>query len=280
MTALAGTIPALITPFDERGELDLSSMRRHIAWLRDRGIETVSALGSTGEGPSLSFDVRRRVIEALAPEVGLVAGTGCTSLPETIELSRIAIEAGAAVLVAPPSYYEADERGVDDFFLRLFDALPDQANVLLYHIPRFTGTPVSSDLLIELRSRYGSMAAGAKDSSGDLAHSRGWLEEFPDLAILNGSDVFAEEHYAAGGRGTITMLANVFPEELERIRTGNGDGSEQSRLRDVRKLVSELPEIAAVKHLAHRRVGIPRSPVRPPLRDLDADEQRRLDEQL
>ena len=184
----------------------------------ERGIETVSALGSTGEGPSLSLDERRRVIEALAPEVGLVAGTGCTSLPETIELSRFAAEAGAALLVAPPSYYEADDRGVDDFFLRLFDALPDQASVLLYHIPRFTGTPVSSDLLLELRDRYGSMAAGAKDSSGDLEHARAWLEEFPDLAILNGSDVFAEEHYAAGGRGTITMLANVFPEELEGIR--------------------------------------------------------------
>ena len=76
------------------------------------------------------------------------------------------------------------------------------------------------------------------------------------------------------------MLANVFPEELERIRTGNGDGGEQSRLRDARKLVGELPEIAAVKHLAHRRVGIPRSLVRPPPRDLHPEEQRRLDEQL
>ena len=56
-------------------------------------------------------------------------GTGCTSLPETIELSRFATEAGAALLVAPPSYYEADDRGVEDFFRRLFDALPDQASV-------------------------------------------------------------------------------------------------------------------------------------------------------
>ena len=280
MTALSGTIPALITPFDDRGELDLDAMRRHVAWLREHGIETVSALGSTGEGPSLSLDERRRVIEALAPEVGLVAGTGCTALPETIELSRLATEAGAALLVAPPSYYEADERGVEEFFLRLLESLPSEARVLLYHIPRFTGVPVSSGLLRDLLGRYGSIVAGAKDSSGDLEHARTWLAEFPDLAILNGSDVFATEHYAAGGRGTITMLANVFPEELERIRTGRGDGGEQDRLRTARALVAQLPEIAAVKHLAHRRAGLPQSPVRPPLRNLVPEERRRLDERL
>jgi 4-hydroxy-tetrahydrodipicolinate synthase len=277
---IEGTIPALVTPFDASGGVDVTSMERHVAWLLERGVSAVSPLGSTGEGPSLSLQERRRVIERLAPRAPLVPGTACTSLPETIELSRAAVAAGAAaLLIAPPPYYTPDERGVGEYFLRLFEALPGDARVVLYHIPICTGVPVTSALLRTLGDRYGPMLLGVKDSGGDIGHTRAWVAEFPELIVLNGADRTAAEHYAAGGRATLTMLANAFPDRLERIRAGGDDG-DQRFLADLRAFVRELPEIAAVKHLVHRIVGLPRSGVRPPLRDLDPDEEHRLDARL
>ena len=274
MNALEGAIPALLTPFTEGGEqVDFALLDEHVGWLAERGVRTVSPLGSTGEGVSLSLEERKRVIERLARHrsgVALVPGTGASALPETIELSRFAVEQGAAaVLVAPPSYYPVDDhRGTTAYFARLFEALPRHARVLLYHIPRYTGVPVEDETLRTLGERFGPMLAGAKDSGGDFQHTLAWLRDFPALTILNGSDDTAAAAYRAGGKGTLTMLANIFPEELEAIRAGNEPDAHQSFLREVRKLVEQFPRHAALKHLLHLETGLPRSSVRPPLDEL------------
>jgi 4-hydroxy-tetrahydrodipicolinate synthase len=282
---IAGTIPALLTPFTEAGEVDLELLDHHVAWLHERGIGCLSPMGTTGEGPSLSLGERKRLLERLVAHpagVPILPGTGCTALPETIELSRFAVEQGAAgLLVAPPSYYDPfDVRGVNAYFVRLFDALPPSARVFLYHIPRQTGVPVTDETLHVLGSRYGPMLAGVKDSGGDFEHTRAWLREYPELTILNGSDATAAAAYEAGGRGTITMLANVFPEELERIRAGRSTAEPQRFLVAVRELVGEFPRHAALKHLLHLVSGLPRSSVRPPLQDLDGEQTAILQERF
>ena len=280
---IGGTIPALLTPLTAGGaEPDLELVDDHVAWLHERGIRCVSPLGTTGEGPSLSITERTRVVQRLAAHpsgMRIVPGTGATALPETIELSRLAVGAGAAaILLAPPSYYDAfDVRGVTDYFVRVFDALPREARVVLYHIPRHTGIPIADETLRELSGRFGAMLAGVKDSGGDFEHTRRWLREFPELTILNGSDATAAAAYEAGGRGTITMLANVFPEELERVRRGDGVDRAQRFLADVRELVSEFPRHAALKHLLHLVSGLPVSSVRPPLQELDDAQKTSLE---
>ena len=282
-----GTIPALLTPFTECGaDVDLDALDRHVGWLHERGIRLASPMGTTGEGPSLSMAERKRVIERLAAHatgVELVVGTGATALPEAIELSRFAVQKGAAVLVAPPSYYEPyDARGVIAYFLSLLEALPGEARVFLYHIPTFTGIPITDETIDALRDRYGAMVAGVKDSSGDLAHTQRWIRRYPGLAILNGSDDNVAAAYVAGGRGVLTMLANVFPDVLEAIRTDVAAGKPvdelQRFLTQVRALVEQLPRHAALKYLLHLVAGLPRSSVRPPLQELDAVQEARLRE--
>ena len=278
---IAGTIPALLTPLtDGAADPDLDLLDAHVAWLHERGVRCVSPLGTTGEGPSLSLGERMHVVERLARHptgMRILPGTGATALPETIELSLAAVRAGAtAVLVAPPSYYDAfDVRGVTEYFVRLFDALPDEARVVLYHIPRHTGIAIADETLRELGRRHGGMLAGVKDSGGDFEHTRRWLREFPELAILNGSDATAGAAYEAGGRGTITMLANIFPEDLEAVRAGDEVERRSRFLADVRELVGSLPRHAALNELLHLVSGLPRSSVRPPLQELD-DRQREL----
>ena len=270
---IGGTIPALLTPFTTNGaEVDTDLMDEHVAWLHERGVRCVSPMGTTGEGPSLALGERKHVIESLAAHPSRMAflpGTGCTNLPETIELSRFAVEHGAAgLLVAPPSYYPPAPAGTTRYYARLFEALPDDARVFLYHVPSHTGVPVEDETLRALGERFGPMLAGAKDSGGSFEHTVGWLHAFPHLTILNGSDASAARAYAAGGPGTLTMLANIFPEELESIREGENVDEAQRFLSALRALVGEFPRHSALKHLLHLVARLPRSSVRPPLEEL------------
>ena len=279
---MQGTVPALVTPFTEGGaEVDFELLDLHVAWLAERGIRTVSALGTTGEGPSLSLAEREQVIERLAAHpsgILQLPGTGCTALPETIELSRFAVERGAAgILVAPPWYYDATPAGTTRYYTALLDALRDEARVFLYHIPAVTGVPIEDETIRALRNRFGDRLAGAKDSTGDLDHARHWIDEFPELAIFPGSDALASGARAAGAAGTITLLGNLLPEELNGIRAGEAVEERQRLLTAVRELVQEFPRHAAVKYLLHLISGLPRSAVRPPLEELTTEQETELE---
>jgi 4-hydroxy-tetrahydrodipicolinate synthase len=276
-----GTIPALLTPLAAGGdELELDVLDEHVAWLHERGVRTVSALGTTGEGASLSLAERKRVIGRLAGHptgMALMAGTGCTSLPETVELSRFAVERGASLLLAPPSYYPPTTGGTTAYLERVFAALPPEARVFLYHIPSHTKAPLEDETIRVLLDRFGPMLAGAKDSGGDFDHAVAWLRGFPELTILPGSDAMAARAYAAGARGTITMLGNVLPDELEGIRAGDDVDRRQRLLAAVRDLAGEYPRLSALKHLLHVVSGLPRTAVRPPNEELTGEQAAELE---
>lgn len=267
---VAGVLPAILTPFTD-GEVDLGLLGEHVDWLHDSGIRCVNLMGTTGEGQSLSLEERERLIRSMsASKLDFIAGTGCTALPETIALSRYAVEHGArAVLVVPPSYFDPGD--LTGWYTALFEALPDHARVMLYHIPRLT-YPVPDETIRVLLERFGPMLAGMKDSSGDLDHALRWQAEFPGLTVANGDDAAAGPFFAAGGRAVITACSNVLPRELEALR--EGDESPQAFVAAVRELVFGLPTHAALKLLLYVVSGIARSSVRPPLAELTRDQEK------
>lgn len=272
---IAGTIPALLTPFRDGGRtLDLDALDAHVSWLAEQGVTCVSPLGTTGEGASLSLAERKTVIERLLDHpsrVAVLPGTGTNALPETIELSRFALDRGAAgVLVIPPWYFPASREGTVRYFAELIAALP-RPRVFAYHIPAFSRVPVPDDVL-----RLPGIA-GVKDSAGDLAHTQAWLRDFASLTVLSGNDTHAAAMYGAGASGTLTMLANVFPDRLEAIRRGEDVEASQRFLVEARETVESVPRHAALKYLVHRRAGVARSPVRAPLDELAPEHERVLD---
>jgi 4-hydroxy-tetrahydrodipicolinate synthase len=278
MSAVAGTIPALITPFTDGGAaVDLDALDAHIEWLHVRGIRCIVPLGTTGEGPSLGPAERRAVIERVAAHpsgMAFVAGTGCVSLPETVELSRHALDHGAAaVLVAPPWYFTPEADGLERYYAALLEQLPESARVILYHIPGYTGVPIEVDLVVALRERFGARIVGVKDSGGRLEHSAALLEAVPDLVVLCGSDALVADAYRAGAAGIVSGLANAAPRQVDAIRravAAGGDGAEeQAWLTALRDLTHAVPGRSALKVLVAHACGLPRSPVRPPLTDLD-----------
>lgn len=229
----------------------------------------------------MSVEERRRVIGRLAArdDVAQIPGTGCTNLPETIELSHYAVEQGVlAVLVAPPTYYVPEASGVTEYYTRVLAVLPDEARVVLYHIPRQTRVAIEVETIRTLLDRFGPKIAGVKDSGRDFDHTLRLLAEFPKLAILNGSDGLAARAYAAGGSGVISATANVLPAEFERVR--DGDVTAQEPITEMRALVDEMPIQAALKLVLHLVSGLPRSAVRPPLRELTSEEERTVEERF
>ena len=140
-----------------------------------------------------------------------------------------------------------------------------------------TGVPIEDVTIRALRDRFGERLAGVKDSSGDLDHAAGWIAGFPELTILPGSDALAAGVYAAGAAGTITLLGNIFPDELEGIRAGDAVEERQRFLANARALVEQFPRHAAVKYLLHLVSGLPRSDVRPPLEELTAEQEAELE---
>ncbi len=220
------------------------------------------------------------MIERLATHptgVALLPGTGATSLPETIELSRFALDHGAAgVLVAPPSFFPAERDGVVRYYAALLDALPDKAQVYLYNVPAYTRVPIEVADVVVLRDAFGSRVAGVKDSGGRVEHSAALLRALPGLVVLSGSDGAVAAAFRAGVHGVVSALANAVPQLVEAVRVAVADGRwgehEQQRLSHLRAATKDVPQRAALKALVAEVTGLPRAAVRPPQAELEPDE--------
>jgi 4-hydroxy-tetrahydrodipicolinate synthase len=278
---VGGVIPAVVTPFAPGGgAVDLDALDAHVAWLHDRGVRCLAPLGTNGEGPSLSLAERRTVIERLAAHpsgIALLPGTGATSLPETAELSRFAVELGVAgVLVAPPSFFPAERGGVIRYYAALLDVLPDSARVYLYNVPAYTGVPIEVADVVALREAYGDRVAGVKDSGGRVEHSVALLRAVPGITVLSGSDGTVAAAFRAGVHGVVSALANAVPGLVESVRAavaaGRSGDDEQARLSRLREATKAVPQRAALKALVAVAAGVPRAAVRPPQAELEPDE--------
>ncbi|HEY0739438.1 MAG TPA: dihydrodipicolinate synthase family protein [Herpetosiphonaceae bacterium] len=285
MEALQGIFTAAVTPFDAHGVFQPAWQADHFAWLQENGIEGVLVAGTNGEGPSLSSDERRAVIDAAVKHKGklqLIAGTGTPSLSETIALSRYALEAGVdAVLIIPPYYFrDVPEDGLIRYYRALCDALPPSGRMLFYHIPAVCGVPISHEVIAGVRRSNPSQCYGIKDTGGDPAQTRELVESFPQLQVLGGSDHLVAANLRAGVRGQISGMANAFPELfsglIQAFRAGRDVSEWESRIAAVRTVMKRYPQHAGTKTLAAWRAGLSQIYVKPPLAEMAAEQRSAL----
>jgi 4-hydroxy-tetrahydrodipicolinate synthase len=280
----------MVTPLSEGGaRLRLDIIPQHLSYLEHRGADGVLALGTNGEGPSLSLEERRDVIDAVITHRGrmrVIAGTGCAALPDTIALTRYAIERGAdAVMVVPPFYFKdvADD-GLLAYYDALLRALPPERKLLLYNIPSVSGIEITEPLVDALLERFPERLLGLKDTSGDAGRTRRYVERNPQLAIYNGSDENLAQAIDAGVVGSISAVANVFPDLLAWVYRAHESGGDvagaQADLTRVKEILFRYPSHGAVKRALQLVAGLPLTYVRPPLRDLTPDEAASLEREL
>ena len=290
MASLTGTFPAIVTPFAPGGrEVDFDWIGGHLAYLRRRGADGVLAIGTNGEGPSLSLVERKQVVDAVLrqrPDQGLavMVGSGCAALPETVELSNYALERGAdALLIVPPCYFkDVSDEGLLAYYEAVLAELPAGARVFLYNIPQFSGVAISHAVLDGLLQSFPDRLAGLKDTSGKLTTLQGYLQRYPSLSVFTGSDALAAEGHRMGAVGCISGVANVFPDLMgapAKARTEQEREAAQAAIDRVRGLVHSYPSPSVLKHLLRIVGGLPQTYVRPPLRDLTPQEAADLKRQ-
>lgn len=288
MNRLSGVLAANVTAFDfTTGAIDHGWMKQHLAFLRAKGCDGVVPMGTNGEGPSMSLDERKAVVDTALEAAGglaVVPGTGCANLPDTVELTRYALSAGAdAVLVIPPFFFKSvTQEGVLAYYRRLCDAaLQPGQQILLYHFPKMSAVPIGDEVVAGLQESHPGCVAGVKDSSGDFASVCHWNQLFPGLRVFAGSDTLASDAYQAGAAGTITASGNVVPDLLQAARqavlAGRDPAPHQARLNTVRSWLERSSSMhAATKFLLTVFAGLPLVAVRPPLVDLTEAQRAEL----
>lgn len=221
-----GSIPALVTPFGADGAPDLGALKDLIDWQIDQGSTGLVPVGTTGESPTLSHEEHDQVVEAtvLASDgrVPVIAGAGSNSTAETVRLVKAARHAGAdAALVVTPYYNRPTQAGLIAHFEAAADCgLP----VVIYNIPGRSAVDMTPETMGKL-ARH-EMIVGVKDATGDLSRvPQQRISCGDDFIQLSGEDATALGYNAHGGRGCISVTANVAPKLCAQFQqaTLNGD---------------------------------------------------------
>lgn len=212
---LRGVVPPLVTPLVD-DELDIEGLDKLLGRMIKSRVAGLFVLGTTGEGPSLSYRVRRALVDAVTTTVAgrkpVFVGVTDTSLSESIDAARCAEAAGAdAVVYAPPCYFPISQQSLADGVRRLADQSP--LPVVLYNMPALTKNNFDVGTVRELLTEPNIV--GLKDSSGDLEYFRQLLEvrrSRETWTLMTGPEHLLAESVAMGGDGGVCGGANVCPE--------------------------------------------------------------------
>lgn len=215
-TRLQGSFVALITPFTDSGKVDEAALRALVDWHVESGTAGLVPCGTTGESATLSheehLDVLRIVVEQVDGKVPVIAGTGSNATWEAIELTKAAEALGVtASLQITPYYNKPTQAGL----IRHFEAIADATNLplILYNVPSRTAVNLRPETVAKLAKRENVI--GIKEACGDLEQIARVRELCgDDFLILSGEDAQNVEIMALGGRGAISVTANVVPQQM------------------------------------------------------------------
>lgn len=275
---LRGVIAPNLTPFNDDLTVAEDLYVDHARRLLADGCVGLAPFGTTGEALSVGIEERMALLEALVnagiDPVRLIPGTGLTNLPDSVRLTRHAVDLGCAgAMTLPPFYFKnvADD-GLFAYFARLIEAVDrDRLRLYLYHIPQVAGVGLPVEVVRRLRAAFPEQIVGIKDSSGDWANTRA-LFEIDGLIVYPGAELPLLDALALGGPGCISATANLNAAAIaETIGLFDaGDTAATTRrfetVRQFRVIVQGYAPIPAQKRLLALATGDARwANVRPPL---------------
>jgi 4-hydroxy-tetrahydrodipicolinate synthase len=212
----AGAMTALITPFRD-GQVDFKTLDELIEFQIEGGIDGIVPVGTTGECPTLSHDEHKKVIErvvkTVAGQVPVIAGAGSNSTAEAIELTAFAKKVGAdATLQVDPYYNKPTQEG----FYQHFKAIAEEVDlpIILYDIPGRCGAGMTVDTIVRLAEIENIV--GIKDATGQMDH----VSEIAtrcNMTIISGDDSMTLPIAAVGGKGVISVVANIAPADVKAL---------------------------------------------------------------
>lgn len=278
----SGSGVAIITPFTNDG-IDYPALARLLDFQLENGTDAIIVCGTTGEAAAMTYEERVRAIEAVVRHVDgrvpVIAGTGSNNTENAITLSRDASSAGVdALLVVTPFYNKATPKGLIRHYTAVADAV--EKPVILYHVPSRTGVKCTAEIYAALAEHPNIV--GVKEAGGDLALVQKTRELCPkDFYIWSGNDDETAPIMLFGGKGVISVAANVMPKAMHRLTDAclNGDfvaaGQMQLKLRKLCKaLFWEVNPIPVKTALA--MMGYCQERFRSPMCEMEPENRERL----
>lgn len=216
---IQGSLVAIVTPMHADGSLDLPGLLKLIDWHIAEGTDGIVIVGTTGESPTVNVtehcELIRVAVEHTAKRIPIIAGTGGNSTSEAIELTRYAKEVGAdASLLVVPYYNRPTQEGMYQHFKIIAESVDLPA--ILYNVPGRTVADMSNDTILRLASVPGII--GVKDATGNIGRGTDLIRLAPaSFAVYSGDDPTAMALMFCGGKGNISVTANIAPRAMHAL---------------------------------------------------------------
>ena len=281
---LEGVIPAMLTPFTENGEINVSGIKENVDFLIDNGVSGIMCNGSTGEAVALTKEERIKVIEvtveAAKGRVKTIAGTGVPTTNETIKLTRDAKSTGAdAAMIITPFYEIPTQGGLYKHYETIAEAV--DIPIVMYNVPQHTSVEIGLDVLKKLVEIDNIVAL--KESSGNLSQFAEIIRLVGDkISVLTGCDDLLLSSFVLGCPGAILALCNIAPrlvvdlyeavkdEKMEKAKELN------YKLLPIARAIGAPENFPAPVKEAVRMLGRPAGPVRGPIVEVSEEEKEEI----
>lgn len=282
-TIFTGAATAIVTPMDENG-VNYQEFERLIEWQIERGIDAIVSVGTTGEGSTLTDEEHKQAIkfcvDVVNKRVPVIAGTGSNDTAYAIELSKYAEEVGAdALLLVTPYYNKATQKGL----IESFKVVADAVNIpcILYNVPSRTGCNLLPESIAVLAEHKNIVAV--KEASGNISQIAKLASLCGDkIDIYSGNDDQIIPVLSLGGKGVISVLSNIMPNETSQMCKLYMQGKTQEALKLqldllplINALFSEVNPIP-VKHAVYK-MGFCQDYLRLPLTTMESQNAQKLE---
>jgi 4-hydroxy-tetrahydrodipicolinate synthase len=239
MTQLTGSIVALATPLLPDTSVDYSTLRKLIDWHIAKGTDCICVVGTTGESPTVSVqehcEIIRVAVEQSAKRVPIMAGCGANSTAEAIELAQFAKKVGADYqLQVVPYYNKPTQEGLFQHFSAIAKAV--DFPMILYNVPGRTVADLQHDTVLRLTQVKGIV--GIKEATGNIERAQWLIRDVPShFAVYSGDDPTAVALMLCGGKGNVSVTANIAPQQMHELCKAAIQGDIQTAMRIQFKLM-------------------------------------------
>jgi 4-hydroxy-tetrahydrodipicolinate synthase len=289
MSRIKGISAALLTPFNQNGELDFKSLEEHCDFLIEKGINSLYILGTTGESFLMSIEERqrfaRKVIDYVSDRIPVFMHIGDIPTKNAINMLDFAktINIGAVGAITP-FYYGMNQDELYTYYYDLSKAAGDQLDIYLYNLPGCT----TNDLLPETIVRLAELEniVGIKNSMDDMVRLCNLIDQTPaDFDVIQGSDILLSSGLLYGAAGSVSGNSNVFPEFFVQLY----DAYLEKDLEEIKRVQKIISETAAIlkngSNLAYFKRALEIRGLRPsynrkPIKDLNRKEFIELEKNI
>lgn len=276
-------VTAVVTPFDERGEINESVLRRLLRFLVENGSDGVVVAGTTGEAPVLSEEEKLRLFDVALEEIGdvakVIAGTCTYSTRESVRLSREAEKLGVhGILAVAPYYNRPPQHGLYQHFRAIAEAV--SLPIMLYNIPSRTGVNIEPETVARLAELKNVVAL--KEASGNPDQLSRLASLLPrDFALYSGDDNMTLVVLALGGVGVVSVASHLVGQEIKRMILA----FEKGEVEEARSIHLRLYPLFRALFLSTNPIPVKRAlqlvgfevgEARPPLCPLEQEKEEKL----